>query len=184
MTKARFDWLAELGGASALAAAAGYAVLKAAPSLGLPGPAAMTAGGFACFGLGLIAMRAVQPASRAHVLPHFHVEPIAADELLLTQAMEEPLLLQDSCEEPLLLEERVDENILLLEDRLAVPAPDSRVVQLFAAQPLPTPGELKQRIDRHLAGAPRRTPIQAPSPAPDATQALYAALNDLKRSLS
>ena len=70
---------------------------------------------------------------------------------------------------------------MLLVDALQKAEPDSRVVQLFARQSMPTPGQLKDRIDRHLAGTPRQPlPIV---PAPDASQALYAALNELKRSL-
>lgn len=173
MERARFDWLVELGGASALGLAAGFAALKAAPSLALPGPAAMTAGGFAFFGLGMMAMRAVRPESPEHALEGFAIEPIAVDELLLDEIFEEPLLLDDVYED----------GALLLDDPLVDPEPAARVVQLFATQPMPTPGELKDRIDRHLAGAPRQPSAPMPPPQADASEALFAALNDLKRSL-
>jgi hypothetical protein len=174
MERARFDWLVELGGASALGLSAGFAALKAAPSFALPGPAAMTAGGLACFGLGLAAMRSVRPASPELELGEFAVEPIQAGELLLDEIWEEALL----------LDEVYDDGALLLDDPLVEPDPAARVVQLFAASPLPTPGQLKERIDRHLAGAPRRTPAELVLPPSDATDALYAALNELKRSLN
>lgn len=169
--KARFDWLAELGGASALGLAAGFSALAAAPSLGLAPAASMVfaaAGGFA---LGLAAMRAVRPEARSHALPALAVPSLE----------EEPLLLEDVVAEPLLLDQIFEDCALLLEDRLAEPEADSRVVHLFAALPMPTPGELRDRIDRHLAGAQRVPPPGRPPP--DATQALFAALDDLKRSL-
>ena len=72
---------------------------------------------------------------------------------------------------------QVDE--LLLEDRLAMPDPDSRVVRLFSAEAMPTAGQLRERIDRHLACSSRT----APPVIPDASQALFAALADLRSSL-
>lgn len=158
--KARFDWLVELGGAWVLAIAGGYAAWKAAPSLALPAPAAMSASGLASFALGLLAMRAVPPDPRAHRLAGFEVTPMALAELLLDTPAEEPLLLVDRLDEP--------------------PA-ESRVVQLFASPPLPTPGELRERIDRHLASA--AGPPPSPMPRVDASRALYAALAELRRSL-
>lgn len=169
--RARFDWLAELGGAAALGLAAGFSALAAAPSLGLAPAASMVFGAAGGFALGLAAMRAVRPEARSHALPALAVPALE----------DEPLLLEDVAEEPLLLDQIFEDCALLLEDRLAEPEADSRVVHLFAAPPMPTPGELRDRIDRHLAGA-QRVPPPGPPP-PDATQALFAALDDLKRSL-
>ena len=70
---------------------------------------------------------------------------------------------------------------LVLDDVLAAVEPDSRVVQLFAAPSVPTAGELKLRIDRHLQEG-RRAAL--PISPPDASQALYDALADLRRSLA
>lgn len=170
--KARFDWLAELGGASALGLGGGFAALAAAPSLGLPAAEAMVSAAAGGFVLGLAAMLAVRPEERSH--------PISA--LPLPPLEEEPLLLEDIAEEPLLLDQIFEDCALLLEDRLPEPEPDSRVVHLFAAPPMPTPGQLLDRIDRHLAGPSRRGPPDGPPP-PDAARALFAALDDLKRSL-
>lgn len=170
--KARFDWLAELGGASALGLGGGFAALVAGPSLGLPAAAAMVSVAAGGFVLGLAAMRAVRPEARSHALPALALPPLE----------EEALLLEEIAVEPLLPDQLFVDCALLLEDRLPEPEPDSRVVHLFAAQPMPTPGQLLDRIDRHLAAPSRRVPPNRPPP-PDATQALFAALDDLKRSL-
>lgn len=70
---------------------------------------------------------------------------------------------------------------LLLDDVLAELRPDARVVQLFDPARMPTAGELRSRIDRHLGEAGRGASL---SPQPDASQALYDALADLRRSLA
>jgi hypothetical protein len=66
---------------------------------------------------------------------------------------------------------------LLLEDVLASPTADSRVVQLFGGRTKLTPGELQANIDRHLEQQ------GSPSQPPDAAAALSAALAELRRSL-
>lgn len=68
------------------------------------------------------------------------------------------------------------EDELVLEDILAALGPDSRVVRLFEPGNMPTPAEMKARIDRHLEGNG--------TAAPDASQALHDALADLRRSLN
>jgi hypothetical protein len=65
---------------------------------------------------------------------------------------------------------------LLLEDVLPQIARDSRVVQLFDPSAMPTAGQLKERIDRHLERAPPDSPV-------DASQALYDALAELRIEL-
>ena len=119
--------------------------------------------------VGLLAMRAVRPSPRNHALPCFAVAPVEA-------VAEEPLLLDE------VAEALADDGVLLLDDPL-VPIADSRVVQLFASPANPTPGQLQQRIDRHLATGER--PLQADEVllSPDASEALYAALAELRRSL-
>lgn len=69
-----------------------------------------------------------------------------------------------------------EDDALLLDDVLAQPDPDSRVVQLF--DPARSPGNLHGNIDRHLRAK------SAPSDSPDASQALSEALRELRRSLS
>jgi hypothetical protein len=66
---------------------------------------------------------------------------------------------------------------LLLDDVLASPAPDSRVVRLFGEPPVPRPGELQARIERHLE---QRGSEAAPA---DAAAALSEALAAVRRSL-
>lgn len=68
-------------------------------------------------------------------------------------------------------------GVLELDDILAGLAPDSRVVRLFDPSAMPTPGQLKARIDRHIDRAPAATGTA------DASQALSDALAELRRSL-
>jgi hypothetical protein len=75
---------------------------------------------------------------------------------------------------------------LVLDDILAEIGPDARVVRLFDRNAMPaarlTPGQLQSRIASHLeGGASQLAPPDAP--APDASQALSAALAELRRSL-
>ena len=65
----------------------------------------------------------------------------------------------------------------VLDDILAELGPESRVVRLFDRKAMPTPGQLKSRIDDHLGQEERR------SGACDASQALSDALAELRRSL-
>ena len=74
----------------------------------------------------------------------------------------------------LLLETEAD--VLLLSDELLELEPDARVVRLFAPAPVPSPGQLSARIERHLARS-----NDAPD---DATAALHAALHDIRRTLN
>lgn len=73
--------------------------------------------------------------------------------------------------------ERAAEDALVLDDILAEIGPDSRVVRLFDPAAMPTPGQLQARIDRHL------DEDDAVAPLADASQALYEALDELRRSL-
>jgi hypothetical protein len=66
---------------------------------------------------------------------------------------------------------------LLLDDVLASPTAESRVVQLFGDRTKLTPGQLQANIDRHLEQQ------GSPSDPPDAAAALGAALAELRRSL-
>lgn len=122
-------------------------------------------------------------------LPSFAAEPLEEvvrelgfqplEELLLTPDMER---LRAELHEiaPEARPVPVAETELLLEDVLPRIRGESRVIQMFG-HAAPTPGELKSRIDRHLNGAGRVPPLPS---QPDASQALYDALADLRRSLS
>ena len=66
---------------------------------------------------------------------------------------------------------------LVLDDVLEQLGADPRVVRLFDPRQLPTAGELRASIDRHLRASERH------SSAPDASEALSEALAQLRRSL-
>jgi hypothetical protein len=105
------------------------------------------------------------------------LEPFESDELLLTDAdrYTVELVLTDS--DRLSVQNLAQQQPLLLEDALPGPASDARVVRLFDRKAMPTPGQLQSRIDDHLAQA------RPPSGQSDASQALAAALAELRRSL-
>jgi hypothetical protein len=135
--------------------------------------------------------------------PHFAVpvfdlrefDPFGPAELLLTDKADGELLLTEKFGDELLLTDRVGDELVLtdadrlapapgsqddplvLEDVLADIGPDARVVRLFDPREMPTPGELKSRIDHHLGQG------SAAAASTDASQALSDALAELKRSL-
>jgi hypothetical protein len=92
-----------------------------------------------------------------------NVDRLDSDELLLTE--------EDR------LNGQLHDDPLVLDDILAEIGPEARVVRLFDRKAMPTPGQLKSRIDDHIGQAPPRA---APS---DASQALSEALAELRRSL-
>lgn len=165
-----------------LALASGYAAqLWFASTLHQPmlAAASVAAAAFA-FLVSSRALGAVQPRPRRLPVSIFDVremEPmdgeqsIASDrpaqrdrsELLLTDRLE---AVAQSLEEP-----------LLLEDILARIEPDSRVVRLFDPAAMPTAGELRSRIDRHLDHDRSKAQTN------EAAQALHDALAELRRSL-
>ena len=118
------DWIFDLGGASVLAGAAGFAFFKLGP------PDYMMAGAAVAASLAFLVAYAVlgRIGSEPAALP---LTPFAASEIAL-----EP--------EP---------EALLLDDILASMGPDSRVVRLFAPDQMPTAGQLKARIDQHIGVA-------------------------------
>jgi len=85
-------------------------------------------------------LNSVQPQPRRLPVPIFDVRevgPIEEPELLLTEFFHpEPAT--------------PSEDTLILDDILAKLSADSRVVRLFDPAAMPTAGELKSRIDRHL----------------------------------
>lgn len=93
-------------------------------------------------------------------------------ELLLTDQVE--LLLTDADR---LRPQRSVEEELVLNDILEKLGPQSRVVRLFDPAAMPTPAQLNDRIERHLRAGPR------PAAPADASEALYQALDELRRSL-
>jgi hypothetical protein len=88
----------------------------------------------------LYALRSITPERADFRLAEFAVtavEPAMLDELILTEADFAPGA-------------QIGDPALLLDDVLAQLGPDSRVVRLFDRDSMPTPGQLKARIDRHL----------------------------------
>lgn len=139
-----------------------FAAAAAFAGTSLLGPPAAAVGGSAGFAVALLFLRSVKPEAARHRLPVF--EPAKWDgpgefEGAVELTEREPLLLDD----PLIVEQ------------------DSRVVRLFAAHPLPSPGEMKARIDAHLAG--KDGPGEVVQLPVDASAALRDALADLRRSL-
>jgi hypothetical protein len=149
-----------------LAAACGYAAwVWIGQRTGEPAPGGAAAAAFAYL-LGIRVLSAVEPKPRRLPVPIFDVrelEPIDAGEALPPEPAEPPPF---AGEEP-----------LLLDDILAELGPESRVVRLFDPAAMPSAGELKSRIDRHLD----RDCSDARSS--DAAQALHEALDELRRSI-
>lgn len=179
-------------GACAYAAYMGLGLTYRMPVLGaVAGVAAVAA-----YLVTVRALGAVEPEARTVPLSVFDlrtldgmepdelllIEHYAPGELLLTEGDRLPdnpferaerLLLEHykAAEEP---EPEAGEEPLLLDDILAELGPDSRVVRLFDPEAMPTPGQLKSKIDRHL---------EPGEEAADAGQALHHALADLRRSI-
>jgi len=130
--------------------------------------AALVSGLLAC-PVALLLLRLFEGQPKPYSQPYFETvefEPIALrgdEELVLTD--------EDR------LEPATSYDALVLDDALAEMSPDSRVVQLFDRSAMPTPAQLRARIDRHLAGGASN------ETTPDASEALFAALADLRRSL-
>jgi hypothetical protein len=92
------------------------------------------------------------------------VEPIEEPELLLTEIFEPQPAAQF-------------EDELILDDILAKLSTDSRVVRMFDPAAMPTAGELKSRIDRHLDDE------ASAAQSFDATRALHDALAELRHAI-
>lgn len=152
------------------AATLGAAVSFSATLLGAG--VAGAAAGAAAFGLSFAGLRALS-WGEAFPLASFPLAELAGDE----EAGELLLRDEDRVGAPALEGAVSAVAELLLDDALDEPAEQSRVVQLFGRQPLPTAGELQASIARHLEHR------ESPAAAPDAAAALSAALAELRRSL-
>jgi len=161
----RLETGVDFAAAAIFGAAAAYAILR----LGWSPPAAAIVAGAALLASSRI-LTSVSPGSPTFSLSSFDTATLPEvedlDELLLTDA--DRVDAGDGSE-------HVDE--LVLDDVLAKLEDLSRVVRLFDPSAMPSPGELKHRIDRHLDG-----PSPSSSP-PDASQALHDALSELRRTL-
>ncbi len=163
-TAQRIEGVASVAAAAIFAAAVAYAVSRVTDST-------VTAGaGAAAAVLGALQiLRSVAPND---------------SELSLTPFKPAELVIEE-CDELLLTEgDRVDrarssgvDDVLVLDDILTELGDESRVVRLFDVSAMPSPAQLKARIDRHLD----RTHSQGTPP--DAAEALHEALAELRRSL-
>jgi crotonobetainyl-CoA:carnitine CoA-transferase CaiB-like acyl-CoA transferase len=191
MTKIRhlepiLDWAAALWIASALV----WALMPLGTGFGVVVQVACFVAGAVG---GVVTLRLLSKlGEKPHCLPNFDPQPLEwtlpgggveiAGELLLTPDMKAA----ERKSVPAADQERLPSTVssssieLLLSDALGQPDPDSRVVQLFDPARMPTAGELKSRIDRHLG---KNTYTRAEQ-QPDASDALYEALADLRRSLA
>lgn len=183
------------------AAAAAYAGHALGPLLGYAAPSAMGVAGLGMFFAAFLTMtRTGRPSptfkiasfanrgdessmAEARILAdQFYAKCLVIDESILYDQLDndDGLLLED--EVPRILDQPfVDGQVgnlaeLLLDDPLPLPPENSRVVQLFAPQSMPTAGQLAHRIDRHLGHAPLLE-------RQDDTDALHEALEELRRSL-
>jgi hypothetical protein len=188
----RIETNVERGASAMFGGAVGYAVygllspIIVNPQLGACAACAAALACVICNGV----LGAFTPRKPRFAVPIFDVRCIDANELLLTDAdrlTANELMLTEADRLPkdeLLLTDadrfesastRTDP--LVLDDILAEIGPDARVVRLFDPKRMPTPGQLKSRIDSHIEKA-------ASSPgASDASQALSDALAELRRSL-
>ena len=184
----RIETTVERGSATLFGASVGYAAFVGLGGIVSP-PELVVCAMAPAIVAHLLCSRALQAVARrgqefsVRVFDVADIETID-DELLLTDADRVPdeLVLTDA--------DRVSDELILtdgdrlhagetlvLDDILAQLGPDSRVVRLFDRSAMPTPGQLRSRIDRHRGQAAAR-PV-----APDASQALSDALAELRRSL-
>ena len=172
---------ASFGGAVGYAAFAGLETVVSLPELAVCAGAAAIVAHLLC-GRSLSALAQRSPQFRVRAFDVREIETLEAqDELVLTdedRLVDELVLTEaDQLQSPgeLLLTD--EDRLLVLDDVLAEIGPESRVVRLFDRKAMPTPGQLKSRIDHHLrqdAAATARS---------DASQALSDALAELRRSL-
>lgn len=155
---------AAFAGSVGLAAYAYLSGILPQPAFGVCAGAIGIVAYFLCFAT-LRSLERRKARFPVHVFDVRQIEPGVEDELLLSDS--------DRLQT---VTSRAD-GALELDDILAELAPDSRVVRLFDPSAMPTPGQLKARIDGHIDRA-----TAAPGTA-DASQALSDALSELRRSL-
>jgi len=159
--------------AAMFALAATFGVWKFVPASGI---AFQAGAGVLSYLLFVRLLRGIGDGAPRFRMPEFEIpgfEPVELPELLLTEQVE--LILTEA--DRLQAQEPYRPDELLLDDILAEIGPNSRVVRLFDPATTPTPGQLNARIVRHLNDE------ASPAAPADASQALYDALAELRRSL-
>lgn len=173
----RVEKAVEFGASAVLSGAVGFSLFVLLRiTLPQPFPAmAACCSAVSAFVLSFRLLRRVGAKPLGFEVRPFHLPELKfeePDELLLTEQVE--LLLTDADR---LRPQRSVEEELVLNDILTKLGPQSRVVRLFDPSAMPTPAQLNERIERHLRGAsPQAAPV-------DASEALYQALHELRRSL-
>jgi hypothetical protein len=162
------DGAAELAGAISLGGGLGTSCLLVAPLAGVAPLLVGATGAIVGFAAGWLIVR-LAPSALPKIAP-FELHAL------------------EPCSELATATEIDDPNELLLDARLPDRAVRSRVVRLF--EPSFTPGALQARIEAHLgdgasatAPHPSPTPWTGPPAGPDASDALHAALAEIRRSL-
>jgi hypothetical protein len=117
------------------------------------------------------ALNAVQPRGAHVAAPMFNLRAIE------TVEPAELLLGEEDVYRPEGRSPQATQEPLELDDVLAKIGPDSRIVRLFDPAKMPTPGELKARIDSHLDAQ------SSDSRSAEAAQALHDALAQLRRNV-
>ncbi|WP_260483743.1 hypothetical protein [Sphingomicrobium flavum] len=148
----KYDSAIDLVASALMAAAFGWSLTRLAPGLGLAATGACV---LAAFALTHAFMRLSGVARKKRAIEPAAIEPLPFDESALAEAEAQeaaeaarPLPPPPSPDEP-----------LVLDDILAEMQPESRVARLFGApDEVPTAGELKERIDRHLGEQPPLLP--------------------------
>ena len=171
----RIEKTVDLGAASVLAAAVGFSLLRLLPSAVAQPYILAGCSGIAVFLLSFRFLRGFgskRPDFKVRAFELRNVSFDEAEELLLTDQIELVLTEADR-----LRPQRSAEDELVLNDILEKLGPQSRVVRLFDPAAMPTPAQLNDRIERHLRAGSR------PAPPADASEALYQALDELRRSL-
>jgi hypothetical protein len=200
----RIESGAERGAAVLFTAAVSYAGYGLAVALGAEPRLALCAAGAGVLAyLPCIRLLGIAGDRREQFdLPHFVLPAVdfveAPEELLLTERVpkSDELLLTDALgpDELILTDDQSaaaqaspDQAPLELDDILDQIGPEARVVRLFDRKAMPaprfSPGQLHTHlVDHSRNGASLSAPPQSPGP-PDASQALSAALAELRRSL-
>lgn len=179
----RIETYAERAASALLGGAVGFAVYcLLGVRISLPQLVACAAGsGALAYLVSSFALRSMMPRSDPFGVSTFlpcEFNFLEADALDLTDSDRldaQELVLTDS-DRLEAASQKPEKQPLVLDDILAQIDADARVVRLFDRKAMPTPGQLKSRIDDHLGK-------EAKMKTPDASAALSEALAELRRSL-
>ena len=171
----RIEKAVDFAASAALAGAVAFSLSKLLPGTVVQTYSIAGCSSIAVFFLSIHLLRRIGSKASGFEVRTFELPPLTLDEpeeLLLTEQVE--LLLTDADR---LRPQRSAEEELVLNDILEKLGPQSRVVRLFDPEAMPTPAQLNDRIERHLRAGSR------PAAQADASEALYQALDELRRSL-